>query len=225
MKEKYFSIIFYIMACLFGLIYLIAEINPYFNMSELGRLFLLSCTCLFLYFGGFLYSKYTKDNKPMRINLWIFFLLYIILLATLTLFDTMWGRKGLTFINFFSDEFINIINRSINLVPFKTIIDFLKGFNINNRAILLNLFGNFIALMPMAFFLPLLFKKQNEFKNFITSIMLIVFCIELVQLLTSSGRFDIDDFILNVSGATLMYFILKRKDVSKLIKRIFILEE
>ena len=225
--KKIVSIILYIIASLFGIGYLICEIIPNVYLSEFGRLFLLCGSCLFLYFGGVLLSKIKRNNKPMKINLWIFFVLYIILLVTLTLFDSMWGRNGLSFINWFSDEFIYFLKHSINLIPFKTIIEFAKEFNsmYSSRTILLNLFGNFIALMPMAFFLPLLFKKQNKFKNFFVTILLIVFGIELIQLLTASGRFDIDDIILNVSGATLMYFILKIKDVNKLIRNIFLLEK
>lgn len=227
MKKKYVSIVFYSVAVLLGLIYLICELMPGFNLSELGRLFLLCGSCCFLYFGGWLLSKSRKDNKAMKINLWIFFLLYIILLVTLTLFDTMWGRNGFTFINWFSDEFIAFLEHSINLVPFKTIMTFVKQFNsmYDNRTILLNLFGNLLALMPMAFFLPLLFKKQNKFKYFIITVLLIILGIEVTQLLTTSGKFDIDDFILNASGATILYFILKIKDVNKLIKNIFLLEK
>ena len=227
MKNKIFSIILYIVACLFGLVYLISEFLPDFHLSEFGRVFLLCGSCLFLYFGGFLLSKYKNNNKTMRINLWVFFMLYILLLVTLTLFDAMWGRNGLTFINWFSEEFVYFVKHSVNFIPFKTIIEFIKEFNsmYSSRTILLNLFGNFIALMPMAFFLPLLFKKQNKFKNYFITIILIDLGIELTQLLTASGRFDIDDFILNISGATLMYFILKIKDVNKLIKNIFLLEK
>lgn len=227
MKKKYLAIILYIVACLFGCVYLIGEFIPNFNLSEFGRLFLLCGSCFFMYFGGLLLSKTKKDNRPMKINLYVFFVLYIVLLVTLTLFDPMWGRNGFTFINWFSDEFLDFIKNSINLIPFKTIIGFIKEFNslYDSRTILLNLFGNFIALMPMAFFLPLLFKKQNKFKYFFITIALIVFGIELTQLLTASGRFDIDDFILNVFGASFMYFILKIKDVNKLIKNIFLLEK
>ena len=225
--KKILAIVFYFIAFLFGFVYLIGEAIPDVHLMEVARLFLLCGSCLFLYFGGLLLSKYNDNNKYMKINLWIFFGLYLLLLITLTLFDSMWGRNGLTFINWFSDKFLSYVKNSINLIPFKTIIEFVKEFNsmYGSRTIILNLFGNFIALMPMAFFLPLLFKKQNKFKNFFLTIILIVLGIEIVQLLTASGRFDIDDIILNVSGAILMYFILKIKNVNKLIKNIFLLEK
>ena len=55
--------------------------------------------------------------------------------------------------------------------------------------------------------------------------IIIVLAIELLQFITLSGSCDIDDIILNVSGALIMYAILKIKDVNNLIKNIFLLEK
>ncbi|MBP3766202.1 MAG: VanZ family protein, partial [Bacilli bacterium] len=46
-----------------------------------------------------------------------------------------------------------------------------------------------------------------------------------LQLITSSGRFDIDDVILNLSGALILYGIIKIKSVNNLIRNIFLLEK
>ena len=67
------------------------------QMTEVSRLVLLGVSSLFLYIGGFLLSKYLDNNKPMKINLYIFFGLYLILLITLTLFDSLWLRNGFNF--------------------------------------------------------------------------------------------------------------------------------
>jgi len=227
MIKKIFSILFYIVSILFVGLYIMAEITPHFSLSEFGRLFLLCGSCLFLYFGGLLLSKYLKNNKPMKINLWIFFGLYLLLLITLTLFDPMWGRSGFHFVSFKSEEFSYYINNSVNLIPFKTILNYLGVFNslYSTKNVLLNLLGNVVALMPMAFFLPLLFKKQNKFKNFVITNILIVICIELTQLITASGSCDIDDVILNVIGAVSMYFILNINSMKKIIGNIFLLEQ
>ena len=90
---------------------------------------------------------------------------------------------------------------------------------------MLNLLGNIVACMPFAFFLPLLFKKQNNLKRFALTMIIIVLTIELLQFVTLSGSCDIDDIILNVSGAIIMYAILKIKSVNNLIKNIFLLEK
>lgn len=97
--KRFLAIVFYFIAFLFGFVYLIGEVIPDVHLMEVARLFLLCGSCLFLYFGGLLLSKYNDNNKYMKINLWIFFGLYLLLLITLTLFDSMWGRNGLTFIN------------------------------------------------------------------------------------------------------------------------------
>lgn len=213
------SIIMYVVAILILLFYAISSFK--IEMVEFFRLILLCTSCLFLYFGGLLLSKYLGNNKPMKINLYIFFMLYLILLITLTLFDSSWGRNG-----FAIKDFKVYIKQSVNLVPFKTIINYIKEFNsmYSTRQIMFNLLGNICAFMPMALFLPLLFKKQSKFKNFIITMIIIILGIESLQLITTSGRFDIDDLILNLFGAAIMYLLLNIKSVNDLINNVFLLE-
>lgn len=213
------SIIMYVVAILILLFYAISSFK--IEMVEFLRLILLCTSCLFLYFGGLLLSKYLGNNKPMKINLYIFFILYLMLLITLTLFDSSWGRNG-----FAIKDFKVYIKQSVNLVPFKTIINYIKEFNsmYSTRQIMFNLLGNICAFMPMALFLPLLFKKQSKFKNFIITMIIIILGIESLQLITTSGRFDIDDLILNLFGAVIMYLLLNIRSVNDLINNIFLLE-
>lgn len=213
------SIIMYVVAILILLFYAIASFK--IEMVEFFRLILLCTSCLFLYFGGLLLSKYLGNNKPMKINLYIFFMLYLMLLITLTLFDSSWGRNG-----FAIKDFKVYIKQSVNLVPFKTIINYIKEFNsmYSTRQIMFNLLGNICAFMPMALFLPLLFKKQSKFKNFIITMIIIILGIESLQLITTSGRFDIDDLILNLFGAVIMYLLLNIRSVNDLINNVFLLE-
>lgn len=213
------SIIMYVIAGLVLLFYF--GIGFMGQMTEVSRLVLLGVSSLFLYIGGFLLSKYLDNNKPMKINLYIFFGLYLILLITLTLFDSLWLRNGFNF-----SGFDNIQDR-INLVPFKTIMTFVKEFDsmYSTSQIMLNLFGNVCAFMPMALFLPLLFKRQNKFFQFVITLILMILGIEFLQLITGSGRFDIDDLILNLFGAVLVYLLFKIKSVKALIHNIFLLEK
>lgn len=213
------SIIMYAIAGLVLLFYF--GIGFMGQMTEVSRLVLLGVSSLFLYIGGFLLSKYLDNNKPMKINLYIFFGLYLILLITLTLFDSLWLRNGFNF-----SGFDNIQDR-INLVPFKTIMTFVKEFDsmYSTSQIILNLFGNVCAFMPMALFLPLLFKRQNKVFQFVITLILMILGIEFLQLITGSGRFDIDDLILNLFGAVLVYLLFKIKSVKALIHNIFLLEK
>lgn len=213
------SIIMYVIAGLVLLFYF--GIGFIAQMTEVSRLVLLGVSSLFLYIGGVLLSKYLDNNKPMKINLYIFFGLYLILLITLTLFDSLWLRNGFNF-----SVFDNIQDR-INLVPFKTIMTFVKEFDsmYSTSQIMLNLFGNVCAFMPMALFLLLLFKRQNKAFQFVITLILMILGIEFLQLITGSGRFDIDDLILNLFGAVLVYLLFKIKSVNALIHNIFLLEK
>ena len=168
MKKKIYvvlSVVMYVIAVLILLFYLVMTFKIQF--TTISRLILLCGSCLFLYFGGFFLSKYLNNNKPMKINLWIYFILYIILLLTLTLFDPMYGRS-FSIVDWSKELFNKYISNSFNLIPFHTIIDYISKFNslYDTKTIMVNLLGNLIALMPMAIFLPLLFKKTRKLKIF-----------------------------------------------------------
>ena len=223
MLKKITIIILYIIAVLILGIYGIAEITPKFYLSGVTKVIILCSSCISLYFGGLLLSKYIKNNKPMKINIWIFFVLYIMLFVTLTLFDIFYGRSGFSNIHWTKEILRRYMQNSMNLIPFKTIIGYIKPLNnVSSRIVITNILGNIIACMPFAFFLPVLFKKQNNIKVFTLTMILIVLIIESLQLITLSGSFDIDDLILNVFGAVILYLILKIKKVNQLIHKIFL---
>ena len=231
-KNQIISIIFYILSVVFLLYYGYIELSSNIFMSTFGRLFLLCGSCLFLYLGALFLSKYRNDNKAMKINLWIFFILFCGLLITLTLFDPMWGRNGLSIFNWsqadFSKHFNYYVKSSVNLIPFKTIIGYIKDIFtslLDTSNIFANLLGNLVCMMPFAFFIPMLFKKINNTKKFILTILCITLGIELIQFITFSGSCDIDDIILNTLGAFIMYKILNIKDVKNLVRNIFLLEK
>ena len=65
--KKAISIIFYVLAVIFLLIYAWAELMPHLMLSETGRLFLLGGSCLFLYVG---YGK-TNTRKVLCTNIFV----------------------------------------------------------------------------------------------------------------------------------------------------------
>lgn len=219
------SIIFYTLFAITILIYAIVTLNSDLNISRYENLFLLCSSCLFLYFGGLFYAKYQNDNKAMKTNLWIFFVLYLLLWITLTLFDQDASRNWNLIFTATKEQINNYINNRINLIPFNTIIGYIKNYNnlLDSSALIINVYGNFIACMPFSFFLPMLFKKQNKFISFLITIILIVTGIEIIQFITLSGSFDIDDFILNISGALFLYTIIRVNSINNLLKNIFLL--
>ena len=78
--------------------------------------------------------------------------------------------------------------------------------------------------MPLSLLLPKIYKVQNKFFIFTITILLTTLAIEVTQLITCTGFFDIDDIILNASGALIAYLILKIKPLARSTSKIFLLE-
>lgn len=213
------SIIFYLIGLAVFTYYMYLELAPRVGMDETDRIILLFLLAFFFYLGSLLLSKYLKSNKPMKIYLYVIFILYIITLIQLTLFDSDYGRAGLNFFHW-NKENLEVYLRNNNLIPFKTIIEYIAR---QDRIAIINLLGNLIAFAPMGLFLPLLFKKQNKLKNFILTNIVIVLAIEVLQFLSLSGSFDIDDLILNELGALLIYGLYKIKKINKVIHKLFLI--
>ncbi|WP_416150091.1 VanZ family protein [Salipaludibacillus sp. HK11] len=98
---------------------------------------------------------------------------------------------------------------SVQLVPFYFISDSLSSGYIA-RAYL----ENFILLLPLGLYLPLLFQRLRNLKLTIFVVFLTSTSIETIQLIKgltigSHRTFNVDDMILNTSGAILGYFIFK----------------
>lgn len=218
---------FYLAALVCLLVYILLEVIPSINQNEITRIILLGGSCIFMYVGGIKLSKLTGNNKALKMNLWIFFIIYLILLITLTLFDPIWGRSGINNI-IDTDSFDYYIEHALNLVPFKTISIYIKNLSYNvltKENIIFNLIGNFVCMMPFALFLPLLFKSERKLLNFIKTMICIPVLVEVIQFITTSGSCDIDDVILNFTGALLFYGILSIPFIKKWLFKIFLKED
>ncbi len=99
-----------------------------------------------------------------------------------------------------------------NLVPFQGIAEQLGSIIAGESAIrnMVYLLGNLVGFMPLGFFLPVLFTQEHSFKVFFFTVFSAIAVLELTQLLTMRGSFDIDDIILNTAGACLGFLITKK---------------
>ena len=219
--SKPFAAISYIFAAALLAVYFGTEFVPSFFLSTAGRLVLLCVSCGFFWLGGFFLTKRSGNNRPMKINLRIFLALYLLLFATLTLFDPLWGRNG-GFVIWNKELFEMYVQNSLNLVPFKTILQYFYRGTVNQFVV--NVVGNLVCLMPLGILLPLNFEKQQKTGIFLMTCALIVSAVEILQFATLSGSCDIDDLILNVGGAFLIYLFTKNKKAFGFLKQIFLLE-
>lgn len=226
-NKKILPTLLYTFGLLLVALFFVTILSDILYISRYVELIILCSSCLFIYFGGITLSKSVKNNEPMKRNIKIFFVIYLILLITLVLFDKD-SRNTFTLIFLASKERLNnYLSNKANLIPFATITEYFdSNYAIIGKSLFFeNVYGNFIMTSPFAFFLPMIFDKQKKFKNFLIAIIAIVIGIEILQLLTLSGAFDIDDFILNVSGSLVMYGILKIDCINKLIRNVFLLEK
>lgn len=99
-----------------------------------------------------------------------------------------------------------------NLIPFKTILFYLKGHN-GYLIASINILGNIIALVPLGLLVPFVFQKMNWTKMVILA-SFVGLAIELTQLILHIGIFDIDDIILNGLGVLLGYYIYFHRQIS-----------
>ena len=167
-------------------------------------------------------AKLINNDKLKRINMIIWFVLYIILLISLTLLDDLFYRGNKVLI--FDQKFLHYyLKYYVNLHPFKMISDFIKAYlngNLSLKYLLTNIVGNIVMFIPFALFLPRLFKKQKKFGIFFITVSLIIISIELLQLITFSGTCDIDDYILNIGGASIGFIAFNNKKINKYIDKL-----
>ena len=110
-----------------------------------------------------------------------------------------------------------------NFKPFKGIMKLMDNMVYSNSfGIEIDFFvGNFLLFVPLGFLVPLIFKKINSYLNITIVSTCTVLLIELIQIVTFSGAFDIDDVIYNVTGGILgfglyrIYLFIFYKDCRK----------
>ena len=107
-----------------------------------------------------------------------------------------------------------------NFMPFRTIkmyIDY--AYKLNSVE---NLAGNVLVFVPLGFFLPLMSEEMQRFSEVFLNAFTFVLGIEVFQLFSAFGAFDVDDILLNCLGAVIGFgcykaaaaFYRKKKDTT-----------
>lgn len=95
---------------------------------------------------------------------------------------------------------------SVNLKAFTFITDIYDGS-------LINVIGNILMFVPVGIFYPICFKKLDNLLKTVIACFGLSLYIELTQLLCFERHTDVDDLILNTSGALIgaaIVFLLRR---------------
>jgi len=112
------------------------------------------------------------------------------------------------------------LKERISLVPLFTITNYLRViiYRTNENAFIhcvINLAGNVLLFIPAGWLLPAIFKPFRGYFKFFTLCTLLILSIELIQILTLLGYFDIDDVILNLFGLSVGYIFYAVKHKRK----------
>ena len=88
-----------------------------------------------------------------------------------------------------------------------------------------NLVGNMLLFMPLAVFLPCLFRPMRKLWLFVLTVTLVFVAVEALQLLLACGSCDVDDVLLNLFGTLSVFGILKIPALQRLLKKLYLLPE
>jgi glycopeptide antibiotics resistance protein len=120
------------------------------------------------------------------------FLVYVFMVLTLTGYFILFREVAAH--GWWQRELHRIHEKErINLHPFLMFKQF--------RLWSLQVVGNAVMLLPLGIYIPLLFRRADKFFKVFFICLLVSISIELMQLITSYRSTDIDDVILNTTGA------------------------
>jgi glycopeptide antibiotics resistance protein len=184
---------------LLGIFYLHDHYDAYRSVRS-KRLLFLALTLLLLYGWIFLEVMIKKQKGFFQIATQASFYVYIFMVLTLTGYFIFF--KEVSAHNWWHKMMVRIDRKDhVNFELFKMF----KIYKLSSKQII----GNFIMLLPLGIFLPLLYKKVSSFLLVLVTSLFISTLIELLQLITSFRSADVDDIFLNTLGACTGFIIYK----------------
>ncbi len=142
-------------------------------------------------------------GKKERIIFIIIFVIYIIALCYFLFFAESMGRTTR------GDEY------HYNLQPLFEIKRIWRSSHIlGMKYVILNFAGNVIAFIPFGYLLPKMVKKKPRLFHTVLFSFEFSLLVELTQLISRTGSFDVDDLILNTFGGLIGYILYYGRVVS-----------
>jgi glycopeptide antibiotics resistance protein len=77
----------------------------------------------------------------------------------------------------------------------------------------------------MGIYLPCLFSKLRSFIKSMAAVFILIFLAEIIQVTLEIGSFDIDDLILNISGAAAAYGLWSVRPIRKFLGKLYLVRD
>ncbi len=141
------------------------------------------------------------SRKRFRIICLILFALYVIAIVYFLLLSDVYGRAE------------GYVDYRYNLIPLYEIRRFIHSAmndgSIKFVDVLINLLGNVLAFIPFGALIRWVRNQKTGFFVAVLYTFLFSLAIELIQLFTKVGVFDVDDLLLNTCGGAIGYAIYR----------------
>ena len=159
-----------------------------------------------------------KQLKKTRIEKWLclLFFIYLLLIIKVIVFKYSFEQMSAIVDSWRKDVIWEGLNTA-NFTPFKTIKMYIRHYDMIGINSFGNLFGNILIFIPFGFLLPMVHTICRNGFILLANAFLFVVGIEVFQLFSAFGAFDVDDILLNCLGAMLgyglfrLYVFLKKK--------------
>lgn len=155
--------------------------------------------------------KLTKKPKNEKRICFLFFL-YIFFILKVIVFKFSFTQLQMI-VNSWRKDIIWEGLSTANFTPLKTIKMYIRYYStMPNIHSFENLFGNICVFVPFGFMLPMVHPPCKNIFILFANTFLFVLGIEIFQLFSAFGAFDVDDILLNSMGSLLGYGLYKLID-------------
>ena len=149
-----------------------------------------------------------QENDETYVVGWCLFIVYLLSLAYFLFFAEATGRT-------FTER-----TYQYNLIPFHEIRRFfVYRRQLGFAAVARNLAGNVLAFVPFGVFLPMLVKRVRSLGKTLLLGFEFSLLVEIVQLFSKVGSFDVDDILLNTFGVLVGYVLFRLMQILHLHKK------
>jgi len=140
-----------------------------------------------------------KEKSKREQILYVLFFLYLLFVIRVIIFKYPLSTMQNIVSNWQKDVILEGLHTA-NFVPFKTIKMYMQYYDLPGLRSFSNLFGNVLIFIPVGIMLPMVHKPSKNVLLMLLNALFFIVGIEVFQLFSNFGAFDVDDIILNFFG-------------------------